>query len=330
MARRLLPRLRGLPRGTRSYLRQISDFRLLCRRNFSTVSLHFFPHFLETLRSLQYDRYAVSFTRHLTPIPAGLPLDQAARESSVPPRFEYISLTCRCSNSLCRCHRLESDQTIQHQARRLYPHRWSWRFVIPFLPLVLHIHSDDMRFFAGGLGHLAVQYAAAMSLRVIAVDTGASKEALCRGYGAEFFIDFKTTKNLVADIKAAAGGLGPHAAILASSSGEAYNEALEYLRFVFSFLRFYFRFFVMRADDGLTIDLMELSSLLDFLPTLTSRPTSSGPSSKLSEYVSPSLPPLPRYSDCLSIALSDRRILRRKPTRRYRSSRLRRSRKSKS
>jgi len=86
---------------------------------------------------------------------------------------------------------------------------------------------------AGGLGHLAVQYAAAMSLRVIAVDTGASKKALCHSYGAEFFIDFKTTKNLVADIKAAAGGLGPHAAILASSSGEAYQEALEYLRFVF-------------------------------------------------------------------------------------------------
>lgn len=85
---------------------------------------------------------------------------------------------------------------------------------------------------AGGLGHLAVQYAAAMSLRVIAVDTGAAKEALCRSYGAEFFVDFKTTKNLVADIKAAAGGIGPHAAILASSSGEAYNEALEYLRFV--------------------------------------------------------------------------------------------------
>ena len=38
---------------------------------------------------------------------------------------------------------------------------------------------------------MAVQYAAAMSLRVIAVDTGADKKALCASYGAEIFIDFK-------------------------------------------------------------------------------------------------------------------------------------------
>ena len=132
-----------------------------------------------------------------------------------------------------------------------------------------------------------MQYAAAISLRVIAVDTGAAKEALCRGYGAEFFIDFKTTENLVADIKAAAGGLGPHAAIVASSSGEAYNEALEYLRSGFST---FFHWWA-RADGGLTLDLMELSLLLDFLLTLLLRPTSSGPSSKPSEFVLP-LPPL--------------------------------------
>lgn len=35
----------------------------------------------------------------------------------------------------------------------------------------------------GGLGHLAIQYAAALSLRIIAVDTGAEKEKLCRDLG---------------------------------------------------------------------------------------------------------------------------------------------------
>lgn len=88
-----------------------------------------------------------------------------------------------------------------------------------------------------------------MSLRVIAVDTGASKRALCHSYGAEFFVDFKTTKNLVADIKAASGGLGPHAAILASSSGEAYNEALEYLRLVS--LLFFFIYSTLIINDSI-------------------------------------------------------------------------------
>ena len=40
---------------------------------------------------------------------------------------------------------------------------------------------------------MAVQYAVAMSLRVIAVDTGADKKALCAGYGAETFLDFKVS-----------------------------------------------------------------------------------------------------------------------------------------
>lgn len=62
----------------------------------------------------------------------------------------------------------------------------------------------------GGLGHLAVQYAAAMSLRVIAVDTGAEKKALCDKYGAEIFIDFKDSGNMIDRIKQASGGLGPH------------------------------------------------------------------------------------------------------------------------
>ncbi|WBA82815.1 alcohol dehydrogenase AdhP [Endozoicomonas sp. GU-1] len=42
----------------------------------------------------------------------------------------------------------------------------------------------------GGLGHLAVQYAVAMGLNVIAVDTGAEKKALSLDLGATHFIDF--------------------------------------------------------------------------------------------------------------------------------------------
>jgi len=82
----------------------------------------------------------------------------------------------------------------------------------------------------GGLGHLALQYASAISLRVIAIDTGKDKEELCKKLGAESFIDFKESKDMVEDIKKASGGLGPHAAIVASGSGEAYEQALDFLR----------------------------------------------------------------------------------------------------
>ncbi|WJG07877.1 alcohol dehydrogenase AdhP [Aliiglaciecola sp. LCG003] len=47
---------------------------------------------------------------------------------------------------------------------------------------------------AGGLGHLAIQYALAMGMKVIAVDTGAEKMALAKKLGATHFIDFKHDK----------------------------------------------------------------------------------------------------------------------------------------
>lgn len=82
----------------------------------------------------------------------------------------------------------------------------------------------------GGLGHLAVQYATAIGLRVIALDTGADKKALCMSLGAEAFVDFAESKDLVADLKKACGGKGPHAAVVAASNAKAYEQALDYIR----------------------------------------------------------------------------------------------------
>jgi propanol-preferring alcohol dehydrogenase len=65
---------------------------------------------------------------------------------------------------------------------------------------------------------------------VIAVDTGAEKKKLCLSLGADCFIDFKESKDLIEEIKKVCGGIGPHAAVIASSEGAAYNQALEYLR----------------------------------------------------------------------------------------------------
>ncbi|OCF40692.1 alcohol dehydrogenase, propanol-preferring [Kwoniella heveanensis CBS 569] len=82
----------------------------------------------------------------------------------------------------------------------------------------------------GGLGHLAVQYAKAMGLKVIAIDTGDAKEKLVKSHGADAWVDFKTSKDIVADVKAATGGAGPHAALVTAAHQSGYTQAIQYLR----------------------------------------------------------------------------------------------------
>ncbi|KAJ3889689.1 chaperonin 10-like protein [Lentinula edodes] len=82
----------------------------------------------------------------------------------------------------------------------------------------------------GGLGHLGIQFAVAMGLRVIAIDTGAEKKDLCLKLGAEKWVDFAESKDIVKDVQEAAGGLGPHAAIIAVGNALPFNQAIMYLR----------------------------------------------------------------------------------------------------
>ncbi|KAJ7500498.1 chaperonin 10-like protein [Mycena galericulata] len=82
----------------------------------------------------------------------------------------------------------------------------------------------------GGLGHLGIQYAVAMGLRVIAIDTGDTKRDLCLKLGAEKWIDFKTSKDLVKDVREAADGLGPHSAVIVASNPGPLDQAAQYLR----------------------------------------------------------------------------------------------------
>lgn len=49
-------------------------------------------------------------------------------------------------------------------------------------------------------------------------DTGAEKKELCLSLGAEKWIDFRETKDLVKEIKNATGGEGPHAALVSAAS----------------------------------------------------------------------------------------------------------------
>ncbi|OBZ72790.1 Alcohol dehydrogenase 1 [Grifola frondosa] len=82
----------------------------------------------------------------------------------------------------------------------------------------------------GGLGHLAVQYANAMGLRVVAIDTGPEKRDLVLKLGAEKWIDFKESKDVVKDIIEATDGLGAHAAVITAATSAAYAQAVDYLR----------------------------------------------------------------------------------------------------
>jgi alcohol dehydrogenase, propanol-preferring len=82
---------------------------------------------------------------------------------------------------------------------------------------------------------LAIQYAKYMGLKVIAIgmalhlptclnyshlrpDSGADKKKLCSDLGADKWIDFKETKDLVKDIKDVTGGKGAHAAVVTTAS----------------------------------------------------------------------------------------------------------------
>jgi propanol-preferring alcohol dehydrogenase len=80
----------------------------------------------------------------------------------------------------------------------------------------------------GGLGSLACQYAKAMGIEVIAIDSGEEKKAMTAKLGARHFVDFSTTKDLVGDVKALTeDGLGPHAAILVAVNEKPFQQATE-------------------------------------------------------------------------------------------------------
>jgi alcohol dehydrogenase, propanol-preferring len=79
----------------------------------------------------------------------------------------------------------------------------------------------------GGLGHLAVQYARAMGLRVVAVDVGAEKLALARSLGAEIVIDALHV-DPASEVQRLIGGA--HGALVTAVSPSAFRQAIATLR----------------------------------------------------------------------------------------------------
>ncbi|KAF5341384.1 hypothetical protein D9758_012266 [Tetrapyrgos nigripes] len=137
-----------------------------------------------------FQEYVVSYVNHVTPIPEGFASDAAA------------SILC-------------AGVTVYRAIKYSQTQPGDW-IVLPGA--------------GGGLGHLAVQYARVRGLRVIAIDTGTDKKNLVLKLGAEKWIDFKESKDIVADVLAATGGEGAHAAVVTSSAAGGYTQATEYLR----------------------------------------------------------------------------------------------------
>jgi alcohol dehydrogenase, propanol-preferring len=80
---------------------------------------------------------------------------------------------------------------------------------------------------AGGLGHVAIQYARAMGLHVAAVDLGPEKMALAKKLGAEITIDAKT-QDPATEIQKQIGGA--HGVLVTAVSTAAFKQAIGMLR----------------------------------------------------------------------------------------------------
>lgn len=80
----------------------------------------------------------------------------------------------------------------------------------------------------GGLGHLAVQFAAKMGYRVIVLSTSADKEKFARQLGAQGFIDTSTEEIVPALMKLTAGQ-GVRCVVATAGSGKAMSSVIEAL-----------------------------------------------------------------------------------------------------
>jgi propanol-preferring alcohol dehydrogenase len=79
----------------------------------------------------------------------------------------------------------------------------------------------------GGLGHVAIQYARAMGLHVVALDVHPDKLKLARELGAELVAD-ASDREAVGQVRKDTGGA--HAVLVTASSIVAFQQALSLLR----------------------------------------------------------------------------------------------------
>lgn len=82
----------------------------------------------------------------------------------------------------------------------------------------------------GGVGHFLIQLLALSGLRIIAVDSGAAKKALCEKLGCKVFIDYAEVGSVDEEVFKFIGGKGAHAVFVAAGSSLAYQSAPKMLR----------------------------------------------------------------------------------------------------
>ena len=70
-----------------------------------------------------------------------------------------------------------------------------------------------------------------MGLKIIAIDGGSEKKDVVTKLGAENYVDFQSSQNLVKDVQnATEDGQGPHAVLLVAVSEKPFQQASEYVR----------------------------------------------------------------------------------------------------
>lgn len=77
----------------------------------------------------------------------------------------------------------------------------------------------------GGVGHMGVQLAKAMGMRVVGVDGGEQKRELCMKLGCEAFVDFTQVKDVAEEVVKICDGKGAHGIFVTATSGAAYASA---------------------------------------------------------------------------------------------------------
>lgn len=77
----------------------------------------------------------------------------------------------------------------------------------------------------GGVGHMGVQIAKAMGMRVVGVDGGDAKRDLCMKLGCEAFVDFTKVKSVEEEVVRICDGKGAHGVFVTATSASAYASA---------------------------------------------------------------------------------------------------------
>jgi propanol-preferring alcohol dehydrogenase len=80
----------------------------------------------------------------------------------------------------------------------------------------------------GGLGHVAIQYAKAMGLQVIALDVSAEKLALARSLGAELALDARSPDVVTRVLRETGGGV--HGVVATAVSPDSFAQAIQITR----------------------------------------------------------------------------------------------------